>query len=1234
SYDPNNGSAFQVDLRCYDLSALDLSSSLYDLLHSIFNSQTTWPPSGQMPPEFDWQQIMELGRNPGLGVRNLHAQGVTGLNVGIAIIDKPLLTEHQEYAECLRLYEEINIESWMDADMHGGAVASIAVGQTVGVAPEADLYYIAALNYDLSPDGNDLILNYHYYAQGIRRILEINEQLPEDRKIRVISISAGWRPEFTGYDDMMAACEEAIAAGMLIVCSTIENIHDSFDYIGFGRYPLADPDNFESYGPGLFWAQAFYDNEAWAISTDRLLVPMDSRTTASPCGEDEFVWYSMGGVSWAIPYIAGVYALAVQANPEITPDAFGSLAMDNGRVIDIVHNDETIPLGTIIDPVALINNINNPPINKFDDVRARDLSAYDFSNRPDLIDTLTFNQDTVWPEPNKMPPGCDPDQIMTDAMNPGLGVRSLHQQGITGAGVNVAIIDQPIIQTHPEYNGKIAAYYDVGCGGSENSMHGPAMTSLLVGENCGTAPGAQVYYVAAPSWHGDAAYYADALDWIVTQNESLPAPDKIRVVSVSSQPSGLGSVYSNQEMWDAAVANAQAAGILVLDCTWHHGFVSLCWYDANDPENVSKCTPGFRDGPVEVDAGHIHAPTAPRTEAEVHSHGNYGYIYDGGSHRSGRPYAKNGYSGTIPYCAGVLAMGWQIEPELTGEQMRHLLLASAYINGDGAHIINPPAFVNLLVEDKPSIQLSTKEFVFSAFFGDPGPQVLSISNGGLGTLNWVISETCDWLEVEPNTGSSTGLADANEVTLSVTDLPIGIHNCELTVSDPCAINNPQTVEVTVYVIGGGDGDGELRYVPSEYGTIQAAIDDCNEGDIVVIEPGTYTGTGNRDLDFKGKAITVRSADPNDSDVVSATVIDCNGTESEPHQGFYFHTNEDANSVLSGLTITGAYGSFGGAIRCNNSSPMIVNCVFVDNSVSGAGGGIHNSNSNPILFNCMFRNNSSDWVAGALRNHTSSPVLINCLFTGNSAVYGGAIQNENGSSNPTLINCTFAGNTGSGGRGGILNGSSEPPPSPVLRNCILWGNSGVGDTDESAQISGGAPIINYSCIQGWTGGFGGTGNIGADPCFADAANDDYHLKSEAGRWDPDSEIWVLDDIISPCIDKGDPASPVGNEPLPNGGRINMGAYGGTAQASKSLTCWNASACAGQPFGDATCDGSTALADLFALKAAFGSSAPWTDPECCADFNRDGAINLADVFVLKANYGTIGYSPSTGNQNCPP
>jgi subtilisin family serine protease len=223
-------------------------------------------------------------------------------------------------------------------------------------------------------------------------------------------------------------------------------------------------------------------------------------------------------------------------------------------------------------------------VKEYQDVRFKDLSKLKLAGRPALPPTLTFNQKTIWP--TEMPPGAEPARLLADAMNPGLGVRKLHQEGLTGKGVNVAIIDQPLYQDHPEFAGKIAAYHDVGCE-SESSMHGPAVASLLVGAKCGTAPEAHLYYVAAPSWTGDSAYYGKALDWITDQNEKLPAGQKIRVVSVSAAPSGPGSPFKkSKEMWDTACARAEKAGILVLDCTGHHGVLGPCYFDGSDPNGA------------------------------------------------------------------------------------------------------------------------------------------------------------------------------------------------------------------------------------------------------------------------------------------------------------------------------------------------------------------------------------------------------------------------------------------------------------------------------------------------------------------------------------------------------------------------------------------------------------------------------------------------------------------------
>jgi hypothetical protein len=134
------------------------------------------------------------------------------------------------------------------------------------------------------------------------------------------------------------------------------------------------------------------------------------------------------------------------------------------------------------------------------------------------------------------------------------------------------------------------------------------------------------------------------------------------------------------------------------------------------------------------------------------------------------------------------------------------------------------------------------------------------------------------------------------------------------------------------------------------------------------------------------------------------------------------------------------------------------------------------------------------------------------------------------SSPTISNLTIVGN-----KYGI---EAYADSEPDISNTILWDNTD-GDLFGCRAT--------YSCIER---GGEGEGNISADPLFADPDHGDYHIRSERGRYWPRFDIWVLDRATSPCVDAGDPASDISNEPMPNGGRINIGAYGGTTEASLS------------------------------------------------------------------------------------
>lgn len=218
-------------------------------------------------------------------------------------------------------------------------------------------------------------------------------------------------------------------------------------------------------------------------------------------------------------------------------------------------------------------------------------------------------------------------------------------------------------------------------------MHGPAVASLLVGETTGTAPGAKIYYAAVPSWKTDATYFADALDWIVETNKNLPAGEKIRVVSISGAPTPSNDGWTNGEKYLESVTRAAEAGILVLDCSSENGRIGACGYNFDNPEDVSLCKPGFLSSPGWSHKNDILAPVQYRTTAEEDSKGDFSYQYDG----------DGGLSWSIPYVAGVLAMGWEIKPELTADEIMDILFNTAYVDSDGNKYINPTAFIDYLI---------------------------------------------------------------------------------------------------------------------------------------------------------------------------------------------------------------------------------------------------------------------------------------------------------------------------------------------------------------------------------------------------------------------------------------------------------------------------------------------------------------------------------------------------------
>jgi len=403
----------------------------------------------------------------------------------------------------------------------------------------------------------------------------------------------------------------------------------------------------------------------------------------------------------------------------------------------------------------------------------------------------------------------------------------------------------------------------------------------------------------------------------------------------------------------------------------------------------------------------------------------------------------------------------------------------------GAYEFNP---------NSPSIALSSTGFYYVKTDSNPQPQKLLIRNCGGGTLNWEIIEDCQWLQAEPTNGISSGNIEEVILTVALSDSEAGLYSYTFQVSDTSAANSPRNVKVDLLAFG------EVAHVPSRFATIQEAIDHVLEEGMVIVADGIYTGDGNRDLDFKNKSITVKSQNGPKN-----TIIDCEGTQADPHRGLNFKNNENTNAVFNGFTIingctdqgsgincrdnqnstltisdcnitnntafAGLSGSGGGisvtdgicfinnctitankaidgdgagGISCTDSIVAINNCVISDNSTEYDGGGISCDHSSLTINNCTISSNSAGQIGGGICcNENSNPIITDCNFTGNTAEWfgGGMCNDEN--SNPAINNCNFSANSAGYAGGGICNKENS---SPTVTNCTF--------SDNTAAMGGG------------------------------------------------------------------------------------------------------------------------------------------------------------------------------------
>ncbi|KPK24483.1 MAG: hypothetical protein AMJ70_01790, partial [Dehalococcoidia bacterium SG8_51_3] len=427
--------------------------------------------------------------------------------------------------------------------------------------------------------------------------------------------------------------------------------------------------------------------------------------------------------------------------------------------------------------------------------------------------------------------------------------------------------------------------------------------------------------------------------------------------------------------------------------------------------------------------------------------------------------------------------------------------------------------------------------------------------------------------------------------------------------------------------------------------------------------GGYAGFGEPDPNIRDiqKYETILSGDLDGNDVAVNDPCDLltEATRSENSYHVVTNINIDETAVLDGFSITagnanGSFGDYTGVgggmfnnghdylcnpkvicctFFCNSAvefggggmfnyehgdgecKPIITDCRFIKNASATLGGGLCNWESSPEMTNCIFLGNFGDGGGGGMGNsgfgppEGSSPTLINCIFIGNSTEYmGGGIHNSEYSS-PLLVNCSFSSNSAANEAGGIYNRFYS---NPTLTNCILWGNTDGGPTDESAQICNyisSIPVINYCCVQGWSGTLGGISNIGDDPMFVDADGPDNVVGTE------DDNLRLMEG--SPCIDNGNNAAiPVevdtdldGHPRIIDGdcddnGIVDMGTYEFNYAYMGDFD-YNCKV----DFGDFA---------IFALAWLTGPEDAQWNPACDIGIPNDSSINMPDLHVFVENW----------------
>ena len=312
------------------------------------------------------------------------------------------------------------------------------------------------------------------------------------------------------------------------------------------------------------------------------------------------------------------------------------------------------------------------PFGYYWNTKKNDINA-EFLREPGLIYTLTIGDNTAFTK--RLPSDYDQKKLIEWGKYPGLNMDILHKHGFTGKGAVIAYVDAPLGINRPdfkeEYVGNLIHY--VNNTDVERKMHGLAVLSLLLGKKIGTAPEVELYYYAIATWELDQQRHSEALYQIIEKNKILEDNKKIRMVGFSDC---IDESEKNTTAFRKAVKACEDAGIMVWFCD-EYGSVSFIPY--SDKNSFESLVPEYWWGNKKP--GLVCVPCAGRTTSSVLD--ELHYIY----------WAKGGLSWAMPYVLGLYAIAIEIDPSLTQDALRKLIVDTAYINSEGMLIVNPVGFV-------------------------------------------------------------------------------------------------------------------------------------------------------------------------------------------------------------------------------------------------------------------------------------------------------------------------------------------------------------------------------------------------------------------------------------------------------------------------------------------------------------------------------------------------------------